>query len=135
VDCTIVADLAVLVQEREPSKLLITTDPEYVERLLPEMQERWRGVLYITRSLRHHIEINRHGAGKSAALDSLSRRLGAARECTVACGDSFNDLDMLRWAALGVAVAEAPAEVRAAADLVLPRAELGSLFERLAAVP
>ncbi len=133
VDCTIVPDLAALVEQRPPSKLLITAAPEEVDPLLPEMQERWRGVLYITRSQATHIEINREGADKSTALDFLCSRLGVSREGTVACGDSFNDVDMLHWATLGVAVAEAPGAVLAEADLVVPRAELGILFEQLAA--
>jgi Cof subfamily protein (haloacid dehalogenase superfamily) len=133
VECTIVADLEALVSGQPPSKLLITADPEDVERLLPGMQERWREVLYVTRSLRHHIEINRAGATKSDALEYLCDRLGADRGRTVGCGDSYNDIDMLDWAALGVAVAEAPGEVLAAADLVIPRGELGPLFEQLAA--
>jgi Cof subfamily protein (haloacid dehalogenase superfamily) len=135
IDCTIVDDLADFVERHAPTKLLITTEPENVEALLPEMQERWRGVLYITRSLRHHIEINQDGITKSWALDFLCRRLNVDRGQTVACGDSFNDIDMLHWAALGVAVAEAPPEVWQAADLVVPRADLGLLFEQLAAAP
>ena len=39
---------------------------------------------------------------------------------------------MVRWAGLGVVVAEAEAEVRAAADLVVERARLGELFVALA---
>jgi Cof subfamily protein (haloacid dehalogenase superfamily) len=133
VECTFVADLAELVARQAPSKLLITADSEDVERILPEMQHRWRDTLYVTRSLRHHIEINRAGANKSAALEFLCELMGATSERTVACGDSFNDIDMLTWASLGVAMAEGPGEVLAAADLVVPRAELGLLFEQLAA--
>ena len=39
---------------------------------------------------------------------------------------------MLRWAGLGVAVAEASDDVRAAAGLVVPRDGLGDLFGALA---
>jgi hydroxymethylpyrimidine pyrophosphatase-like HAD family hydrolase len=42
---------------------------------------------------------------------------------------------MLRWAGLGVAVAEASDEVRAAAGLVVPRDRLGELFETLVESP
>jgi len=135
VDATVVPDLCGLLTHELTSKLLILTEPERVERLRPEMQERWRDELYITRSLPHHIEINRAGATKSAALESLRTQLGVRRDRTVACGDGLNDLDMLRWAALGVAVQEAPGEVWAAADLVVPRAELGAFLLDLAAAP
>jgi hypothetical protein len=42
---------------------------------------------------------------------------------------------MLRWAGVGVAMAEAAPDVRAAADVVVARAELPALFLRLAAAP
>jgi len=134
VEYTVVPDLVPFVLEHPPTKLLILAEPEVVERLLPEMQRRWAGELYVTRSLRHHVEINHTDASKSGALEALRQRLGVAPSRTVGCGDSYNDLDMLRWAALGVAVAEAPDEIRRAADLVVPREQLGALFLELAAV-
>jgi hypothetical protein len=130
---TVVPDLVPFVLEHPPTKLLILAEPEVVERLLPEMQRRWAGELYVTRSLRHHVEINHKDASKSGALEALRRRLCVAPSRTVGCGDSYNDLDMLRWAALGVAVAEAPDEIRRAADVVVPREQLGALFLELAA--
>ena len=45
----------------------------------------------------------------------------------------MNDVDMLEWAGLGVAVAEAAEPVRDAADLVVPRAEIPALLRDLAA--
>ena len=55
-----------------------------------------------------------------------------AREPVVALGDGMNDVDMLEWAGLGVAVAEAAEPVRAAADLVVPRAGIPALLRDLA---
>jgi len=54
-------------------------------------------------------------ASKGAALDLLCARLGIAAAQVVAFGDGENDLEMLRWAGHGVAMAHAPAAVRAAA--------------------
>jgi hydroxymethylpyrimidine pyrophosphatase-like HAD family hydrolase len=42
------------------------------------------------------------------------------REQVIACGDSGNDLSMVQWAGLGVAMANATPEVLAAADWVAP---------------
>jgi hydroxymethylpyrimidine pyrophosphatase-like HAD family hydrolase len=39
-------------------------------------------------------------------------------EATLAVGDGGNDIEMLRWAGLGVAMGHAPDEVKAAADEV-----------------
>ncbi|MEE9199193.1 MAG: HAD hydrolase family protein, partial [Dehalococcoidia bacterium] len=59
-----------------------------------------------------------------------------AREETVAVGDSPNDVDMIQWAGLGVAMGSAPPEVQDAADLVVkPTSEDGvaQLLEELLA--
>ncbi len=132
VACNVVDDLRATVQATPPTKLLVATDPDDAAALLPQLQERWRGRLYVTRSLPQYIEITAANATKSAALEFLSARLGVRREHTVACGDSLNDVDMLEWAGLGVAVAEGAAVARKAADLVMPRDELGELFAELA---
>lgn len=89
-------------------------------------------MLYVTRSQPEYIEICHPRVSKSGALERLRRELGTRRELTVACGDGQNDIDMLRWAGLGVAVAEAAAEVRRAADLVIARDRLGEVFVALA---
>jgi Cof subfamily protein (haloacid dehalogenase superfamily) len=133
VACNVVDDLRVTVQATPPTKLLVATDPDDAAVLLPQLQERWRGTLYVTRSLPQYIEITGADATKSAALGFVSTRLGVRREHTVACGDSLNDIDMLQWAGLGVAVAEGAEAARKAADLVMPRDELGGLFAELAA--
>lgn len=62
-------------------------------------------------------------AGKEHALRRICAELGIAAEEVVAVGDSETDLEMLRWAGLGVAVADGMPEVKAAADLLAPRSE------------
>jgi Cof subfamily protein (haloacid dehalogenase superfamily) len=134
VGMNVVPDLLTVVST-PPTKIVVSTDPDDVTKLLPELQARWDGRLYVTRSLPHFIEISDPKATKSAALAYLCGLLPAARERTVACGDGWNDVDMLRWAGLGVAVAEAADDVRATADLVVPRDRLGELFGDLASAP
>jgi len=58
------------------------------------------------------------GVTKASALEVVRRRLGVAAGATLAVGDGRNDVEMLRWAACGVAMGQAPAEVQDAADLV-----------------
>lgn len=131
----LVDDLAAAVAARPPTKLVVLSEPADVDVLLPRLQEEWRGRLYVVRSQPSYIEIAAPGVSKSGALQWLCDRDGLRRERTVACGDAPNDLDMLRWAGLGVAMAEAAPEVRAAADLVVPRAGLPALLASLAAAP
>lgn len=135
VGINLVDDLAAEVEAHRPTKLVVITEPADVEHILPGLRRRWDERLYITRSQPEYIEMTDPSITKSRTLQWLCRRLGLDERRTVACGDGMNDVDMIRWAGLGVAVAEAGAAVRATADLVVPRAELPALFVRLAAAP
>lgn len=64
------------------------------------------------------MDINPEGVSKGSALELLRRRLEVEPMHTVAVGDQRNDLEMLQWAARGVAMGNAPEEVKAVADEV-----------------
>lgn len=64
------------------------------------------------------MDINPEGVNKGAALEQVRRRLGVEPAHTVAVGDQGNDLEMLAWAARGVAMGNAPDAVKAVADEV-----------------
>ncbi|HET8601984.1 MAG TPA: HAD hydrolase family protein [Segeticoccus sp.] len=64
------------------------------------------------------LDINPEGVSKGTALEQVRRRLGVEPSSTVAVGDQRNDLEMLRWAARGVAMGQAPVEVQDVADEV-----------------
>jgi hydroxymethylpyrimidine pyrophosphatase-like HAD family hydrolase len=64
------------------------------------------------------LDINPEGVSKASALEMVRRRLQVEPGHTIACGDQRNDLEMLHWAAWGVAMDNAPDEVKAVADEV-----------------
>ncbi|MDI2031270.1 HAD family hydrolase [Saccharopolyspora sp. TS4A08] len=59
------------------------------------------------------------GLSKGAALEKLRTELGIAPDRTFAAGDGTNDFEMLSWAARGVAMGQAPLDLRAAADATI----------------
>lgn len=59
------------------------------------------------------------GVTKGSALEKLRVRLGVSERDTMAVGDGTNDVEMLTWAAHGVAMGQAPEVVRRAADEVV----------------
>ena len=61
------------------------------------------------------LDIAPAGITKASALESVRRELGVAPELTVAVGDGRNDVEMLTWAARGVAMGHAVPEVRVVA--------------------
>ena len=67
------------------------------------------------------MEITHPRADKGRGLEEACRLLNIPVECTMALGDSGNDIAMLRRAGLGVAMGNAPEFVKAAADVVAER--------------
>jgi len=81
------------------------------------------------------LDINPEGVSKGSALELLRRRLGVEPCDTVAVGDQRNDVEMLQWAARGVAMGNAPDEVKAVADEVTGSVEHGGLAAVLRSLP
>ncbi len=100
----------------EPTKLLIIGDEAGTTSTLVELRERFDGRLYITRSLPTFAEVANRTCSKGAALSWLASRLGVAQGDCMAIGDALNDLEMVQWAGIGVAMGNAVPELKAAAD-------------------
>jgi len=67
------------------------------------------------------LDIAPDGVNKATAMERVRERLGVPRDRVVAVGDGRNDVEMLQWAARegwGVAMGQAPADVKAAASSV-----------------
>ena len=64
----------------------------------------------------HNVEVTPAGTGKGEGLRAVCAAAGVPVAESVAVGDEDNDISMLRAAGLGVAMANASAEVREAAD-------------------
>lgn len=64
------------------------------------------------------LDLAPEGVSKASGLEAVRVALGIAAEHTVAVGDQRNDIEMLQWAARGVAMGQAPPEVVEAADEV-----------------
>jgi len=72
--------------------------------------------LYITSSVSHYVEFAAGSASKETALDSLASGLNIHPSQVMTFGDGENDLEMLRYAGLGVAMGNACALLKDAAD-------------------
>ena len=103
-----------------PTKLVIVDRPDGVPRWLGEARRAFSGRLFVTRSLPHYVEVGGLQGTKAAALEFLCELWGIDPARTLAFGDADNDIDMLSFAGLGVAVGGMNNEVRAAADAVAP---------------
>ena len=94
-------------------------DMPYLKQFAQQMDPALKEGLEISFSSDRYIEINAAGVNKGEGLRMLAEMLSIDMAQTMAIGDNFNDLEMIRAAGIGVAVANAPEEIRAAADIVL----------------
>lgn len=100
----------------EPTMLLFMGDVLTIDNLLPKMQQTYGQEYYITRSFPTFIEIMKVGVSKAAALESLAAELEISREEIIAIGDNYNDIEMITYAGLGVAVGNAAESLKCVAD-------------------
>ena len=76
------------------------------------------GQLRVTRSGNKYIEIAYLNTTKKHAMAILVKHYKLSLDDIMAIGDNYNDLEMIEAAGVGVAVANAPSEVKRAADYV-----------------
>lgn len=74
--------------------------------------------LEVTRSGANNAELISNRAGKAVGLQKLCEALGVRREQVMALGDNQNDLSMLEWAGLGVAMGNAGEDIKRRSDAV-----------------
>lgn len=101
-----------------PNKCLFTAEPTLSEHHERIIAEKFGNQLGIYRSSDYFIEVVPKGIDKAAAIQVLIDKLGISRENTIACGDGFNDLTMIQYAGVGVAMENAVDIVKAEADYI-----------------
>lgn len=102
------------------NKCLLTAPDSFAEKACSELAERYRDELSIYRSEPFFVEIMPQGVDKAASLEVLRNILGIERENIICCGDGFNDLSMIKYAGVGVCMANGCEECKEAADYIAP---------------
>ncbi len=119
--CSLQETFADLVAAGRPVlKGLFISEEAASDHLTAELQSRVGGRLTVMRSHPLFVEVTSPNVSKGKALAFLADWYGIPQAETIAVGDSGNDLSMIEWAGLGVAVANASPEVLAAADWIAP---------------
>lgn len=100
------------------SKVLFRGNVQTAEQLLAALPPGLAERLHITTSGEWFCEVMAAGATKAAAIEWTAASLSLDARRILALGDSPNDIPMLQAAALGIAMANAPPVVQAAADAI-----------------
>lgn len=99
-------------------KCLMTAPGEQAAVYERELQEQYGQMASIYRSEPYFVEVVPRGVTKASSIEKMLPILGVDREHVICCGDGYNDISMIRYAGLGVAMANAQAAVKEAADYV-----------------
>ena len=99
-------------------KFLMTDDGDYLAMVEARVKAALGRDFSVYRSEPFFLEILPKGIDKAQSLAQLLSLLGLKREEMIACGDGYNDLSMIEFAGLGVAMENAVLPVRKAADYV-----------------
>lgn len=119
-------------------KILLIGEETDLDALAPSLRESYGDKIHLTKSKSYFLELTDIGVNKGVALDALAKRFEITREEIMAIGDSFNDLEMIRYAGLGVAMGNARPEVREVADVITTTNEedgVAEAIERYVLIP
>ncbi len=115
----------VIASGRGVAKLLVSVGLAQIAEMIAYVESLGLAV-YVTTSGEGWLEVMAAGTDKGRAAAWWAAHCDIPAAQVIACGDHLNDLPLLRWAGLGVAVANAVPEVLAAADhLAASNAEQG----------
>lgn len=101
-------------------KVLIITEPERVESLLPIFEKHFEGRVCVSASSPGFIEFNRIGANKGTAVAWIAEKLGIAQSEVAAMGDNTLDYEMIEYAGVGAVVENGNDALKAIADVIVP---------------
>ncbi len=115
----VVPSLAEEFRFSDATKACIIAEPEVVDREIIGVRQALGDRAYVTRSIPWFIEVMDPKVDKGKAFELVAKTVGVPLEATMAIGDSWNDVPLLRTAGLGVAMGSSPVELRAVSGAVV----------------
>lgn len=97
--------------------LYMNTDYSYLYKIEGDLKDITQDI-DVSYSSNRYIEFNHQGVNKGAGLVSLAKMLGIKIEETIAIGDNFNDLSMIKAAGLGVGVQNTVEDMKKYCDYI-----------------
>ncbi|HHW03807.1 MAG TPA: HAD family phosphatase [Thermoanaerobacterales bacterium] len=105
-------------ERKNPTKILVTGQARDLDSFMRYLIRLYGSQVNILRSGAQFLDIISAKASKGRALKVLSEKLKIQRQEIMAIGDNFNDIDMIEFAGIGVAMGNAPDEVKKIADFI-----------------
>jgi len=126
VEAIAVGDLRSVLKVNPTKLLAIAHKPKIIRKYISELKTRYdQQKLYLTQSAHNLLEVIHPQVNKGKAVQHLAENiLGINPQQVMAIGDNCNDIEMLQYAGVSVAMASAPVEVKKIAHWVAPDVEV-----------
>ena len=99
-------------------KILLMGDEEQLNEFETFIPQEWRDEFYVVRSQKYLVEVLTKGVNKAFGLEKLAKELNIQPSEIAAIGDAANDIEMLEYAGLAIAMGNASEEVKSISDIV-----------------
>jgi Cof subfamily protein (haloacid dehalogenase superfamily) len=106
------------VRKIAPNKMMVMSEPGNIAGIQKHLRSIYNGRLNIYPSKATYLEVMDSRGSKSNAVKFVSERLGLVPSEVIAMGDNYNDVEMIQFAGVGVAMGNAPDDIKAVADYV-----------------
>ncbi len=118
------------------NKILTAGDPEYLQDHYKKMMDPFKDRLSCMFTAEFYFEFTANGIDKAKALDTVLKPMGINKDEIISFGDGQNDLSIIRYAGIGVAMENAVDELKASADeITLSNEEDGIAYSLLKHMP
>ena len=118
-ECNVIGSYEEL-KGRSVTKILMIGDNAFFDGYRNDFSRDKEASAVLVQSEPTYLEILPAGVNKGTALERLEMILGIDKDEVICFGDNMNDVEMIRRAGIGVAMGNAGAEVKAAADCIAP---------------
>ncbi len=113
-----IRDFETVDDDDEIIKVMMIDEPEILDPAIGRLPENFYEKYNIFKSAPYFLEFTNKQVDKGLGLKHLGEYLKVKREEIIACGDAGNDVSMIRYAGLGVAMDNATEDVKEVADVI-----------------
>ena len=101
-------------------KMMYIGNREILDSIHSELEEKFGDRIYKAFSTTNYLEVLNSHSSKAKALDFYLKKLGLSRDNLLVMGDGYNDLEMLKYAKVGVVMENAPVGLKSEFDYIAP---------------
>ncbi len=113
-----ICDFTQLDPEEEMIKVMMIDEAEILTAAINQLPDSLQDKYHMAQSAPFFYEFMSKKSGKANGVAALAAHLGLSNEQVICVGDAGNDLEMIRYAGLGIAMSNATDDVKAVADYI-----------------